>query len=493
MSSSAIPAEPTSYPAPFLPNGFAVGSEGGDSLTMNVNDPFADVWYHTVYMMFCTVVVFMIIPGIALLYGGLARRKAAASLLFLCFGVIAIGSFQWLLWGYSLAFSSTATGSFYGNLDMVGLRNVFAAPIGYLPEPVYVMYELEFALCTSMLAVGGAFERARLLPILVYVFIFQTLIYSPICHWTWTTVGWLNKLGALDFAGGGPVHMASGSAGLAFSLMLGHRHEIGSGKRVPFHKPHNVTLVVIGTSLIFTGWFGFNGGSDLSLNIRAVMAFTNTGNAAAAGVLGWMLMDKIFRKRFSVTGACCGVIAGLVGITPAAGYVPIWASWIIGFVTAIVCSSCGFINALLRIDDGLDTFKMHAIGGMCGAVMTGIFAADYIAAADGSSIPGGWISGNFVQLGYQIVEILAICSWSFTITCISLLIMKYIPGLHLRIELEDELKGIDGAELLEETVGDWTMMHSDQQRLDHNPAATSTFIGEVPPSSEGSIEQGDKK
>ena len=448
---------PTPWPAPQLPTGWEVGSTGGDSLANNLSDIYTNYWGQTAYMLFSTAIVFIIIPGIALVYGGMARRKAAASLLALCFGVCAVGSVQWVIWGYSIAFSPTSTSSFIGNLNRAGLKDLLAAPTGQIPETVYLMYELYFALCTSMLMVGGGFERARLVPVLIFVFIFQTLCYCPIAYWTWMSTGWLNKLGALDFAGGGPVHMTSGMSALAFALILGHRKEHGSGSHVPFHKPHNTTLVMIGTSLIWFGWFGFNGGSDLTLNLRATVAFANTGFAAATGALGWGLVDKFYRKRFSLTGFCSGVISGLVAITPASGHVPIWSSLIIGFTGGALISSLGWVNDLLRIDDGLDVFKIHGIGGIYGALCTGVFAADYIIALDGSSSQGGWITGHWIQMGYQLAEICAICAWSFCISFICLYAMKYIPGLHLRVNEESELLGLDEVELLEEHIGDYTL------------------------------------
>ncbi len=424
-------------------------------------DMFAGNEGSMVWLMTSTVLVWMIIPGIALLYGGLARRKAAVSLLFQGFAVCAVGSFQYFFWGYSLAYASTATSPFIGNLSNIGLRNVLAGPTGYLPELVFMLYQAYFAVCTTMLMVGGLFERARLLPTLILAFFWQTIVYCPISHWTWTTVGWLNKMGALDFAGGGPVHIASGSASLACAVVLGVRHERGTGRRVAVHRPHNVTLVCLGTIMIWFGWYGFNGGSTLALNIKSIYAMCNTGFAASAGVIGSCTFDLITRRRFSLVSACEGVIAGLVAITPAAGYVPLWSSWIIGFVTAMICAACGNLNDFMRVDEGLQVFKLHGIGGMLGSIFTGLFAADYVVALDGTSAPGGWVSRNWIQLGYQLADLTSIAAYSFVVTALLLYILNFIPGMRLRVSAEDEIRGLDYCELKEETVGDWDAWHNE--------------------------------
>lgn len=383
-------------------------------------------------------------PGIGLLYGGLARRKSSLSLLFQSLMVIAVVTFQWMFWGYSLAYSRTA-GLFIGDLKNFGLMGVRAAPSPgsvLIPEILFCLYQLLFCAATVQIVIGGSFERGRILPSLVFSFFWATIVYCPIACWTWNANGWLYNLPSLDFAGGGPVHIASGWAGLAYAFVLGKRKHPGEHS---YGKPHNTTLVFLGTILIWFGWFGFNGGSALNASIRSMYAAFNTNVAASMGVLGWVLVDFIRTKgKFSVVGACEGAIAGLVGITPAAGYVSFWPAALIGFVTAVICASLQNLNDWLSIDEGLYVFKLHAIGGMVGSFMTGIFADEAISAlgGGGGANPGG-INGNGIQVAKQLADITAISAYSFVVTCILLMILRYIPGMHLRVEEEAEMRGLD--------------------------------------------------
>lgn len=292
-----------------------------------------------------------------------------------------------------------------------------------------------FAACATMIVVGGAFERGRILPSILFGFCWCTICYCPIAYWTWNADGWLFKMGALDFAGGGPVHMSSGAAGLAYALILGKRTPKGE-KAV--HKPHNVTIVFLGTTLIWFGWFGFNGGSALNASLRAMVALFNTNTAACTGAIGYSLV-AYFRngRKLSVIAACEGVIAGLVGITPAAGYVSVWCAAAIGFITGIVCSGLNGMHEWFRIDDGLEVFKLHGIGGACGAFLTGLFASASVSSLDGiPTIASGAIDGHGIQVGYQLAEICSIFAYSFTCSVIMLMALKYIPGLNLRVTEE---------------------------------------------------------
>jgi ammonium transporter, Amt family len=217
-------------------------------------------------------------------------------------------------------------------------------------------------------------DRGRILPALVFIFIWATVVYDPIAYWTWNANGWLYTLGSLDFAGGGPVHIASGSCALAYSLMLGKRTGYDKNHGMPY-RPHNVTNVVLGTVFLWVGWFGFNGGSALGMNIRAIVACFNTNLAASMGGLAWTLLDYRLERKWSTIGFCSGAISGLVAITPAAGFVPIWAALIIGVVGGIVCNFATKLKFLIGIDDALDIFAVHGVGGMAGNIMTGVFAA----------------------------------------------------------------------------------------------------------------------
>jgi len=324
-----------------------------------------------------------------LLYGGLARRKASLALLWQSFLVSAVISFQWWVCGYTLAYSPTA-GRFIGDFRHVGLKDVTAKPIGYLPEILFALFQCFFCVVTVQIMIGGALERGQLMPSLVFAFIWATVVYCPIACWTWNSKGWLFNLPSLDYAGGGPVHIASGMSALAYALVLGKRVEHGAKRR-----PHNITMVFLGTCFIWFGWLAFNGGSTLNATVRTMYemlvgglsvvilyltaenryAMFNTNIAASTGVVGWVLTDY-FRKngKFSVVSACEGAIAGLVGITPAAGYVPVWSAALIGFVTAVVCAALGDVTKWVNIDEGMDVFKLHGIGGIIGSILTGIFA-----------------------------------------------------------------------------------------------------------------------
>lgn len=430
---------------------------GGDSLTVDVNAQYAGLEYHYTYLVFCGFIVWLIIPGIGLLYGGLARRKSSLALLFQSLMVAAVTTFQWMFWGYSLAYSRTAN-KFIGDLANFGMKNVMAAPSPgspVIPEIVFCLYQMLFCACTVQIVIGGSFERGRIVPSLVFAFIWATVVYCPIACWTWNSNGWLFQLPSLDFAGGGPVHISSGWSALAYAWVLGKRKHHGEKSH---GKAHNTTLVFLGTVLIWFGWFGFNGGSALNASVRAMLAAFNTNTAACCGILGWVLVDFIRTKgKFSVVGACSGAIAGLVGITPAAGYVSVWLAALIGFLTAVICASLQDVNKWLHIDEGMDVFKLHGIGGMCGSFFTGIFAQSWVSALDGASRYPGGIDGVGVQVGKQFAEITAISSYSFVVTCILLYTLKYIPYMHLRVSEEAEMVGLDIDQFFDEQIGDWSM------------------------------------
>ncbi|KAH8912952.1 ammonium transporter [Coniochaeta sp. PMI_546] len=449
--------------------------DGGNPQEVDVNAQYVGVEHNYTYLVFCAFIVWLIIPGIGLLYGGLARRKSALALLFQSLMVAAVTTFQWMFWGYSLAYSRTA-GPFIGDLANFGMKNVVVAPsIGNpnIPEIVFCLYQLLFCACTVQIVVGGAFERGRIVPSLVFGFLWATVVYCPIACWTWNPSGWLFNLPALDFAGGGPVHIASGWSALAYAFVLGKRKVKGDKHHA---KPHNTTLVFLGTVFIWFGWFGFNGGSALNSSLRAMYAAFNTNTAASTGAIGWVMVDYIRHKgRFSVVGACEGAIAGLVGITPAAGYVSVWIAAVIGFLTAIVCALMNDVNEWLHIDEGMDVFKLHGIGGMVGSFLTGIFATSAVSSLDGATMAPGGIDGNGRQIGLQFAEITAISSYAFVVSCLLLLIMKYIPGLHLRVSDEAEEKGLDMDQFFDEQIGDWSI-YSEIEKKRYQDAA-ETLIG----------------
>ena len=380
-----------------------------------------------------------------------------------------------MFWGYTLAYSRTA-GPFIGDMANFGMKNVMAAPSpgsAVIPEIVFCLYQLLFCACTVQIVVGGAFERGRIIPSLVFGFFWATIVYCPIACWTWNPNGWLFNLPALDFAGGGPVHISSGWSALAYAFVLGKRKCSGEKSH---RKSHNTTLVFLGTVLIWFGWFGFNGGSALNATVRAMLAAFNTNTAASTGMIGWVMVDYFKHgRRFSIVGACEGAIAGLVGITPAAGYVSVWLAAVIGFVTAVVCALLQNLNEWIHIDDGLEVFKLHGIGGMVGSFLTGIFATASVSMLDGATSAPGGIDGNGIQVGKQFAEITAISAYAFTVSCALLYILKYIPGMNLRISEEAEMKGLDLDQFFDEQIGDWGLFDElTRRKLDMEISAMAT-------------------
>ena len=296
-------------------------------------------------------------------------------------------------------FSLTFRARFIGDLRYFCFKNVVAEPsIGSsrIPAIVFAIYQCMFAVITGVLAIGGFAERAKIGPVMVFLFCWLTLVYCPIACWTWNSNGWVYQKGGLDFAGGTPVHISSGTAALAISIYLGKRRGYGTERLA--YKPHNTTYVILGTVLLWFGWFGFNGGSALSANLRAASACIVTNLAASVGGITWMLWDWRLERKFSAVGFCSGAISGLVAITPASGFVGSPAAVAIGFVGGTACNFATKLKFLLNVDDTLDIFASHGIGGMVGDVMTGLFAQASIAWLDGvTEIPGGWFDHNWVS------------------------------------------------------------------------------------------------
>ena len=299
---------------------------------------------------------------------------------------------------------------------------------------------------TGVLATGGFAERSKIGPVMVFLFMWLTIVYCPIACWTWNSAGWSFKLGGLDFAGGTPVHISSGTASLAIAVYLGKRRGYGTERLA--YKPHNTAFVILGTVFLWFGWFGFNGGSALSANLRAVQACIVTNVAASVGGLTWMLLDYRLERKWSAVGFCSGAVSGLVGITPAAGYVGTPAAVAIGFVTGFACNFATKLKFLMNVDETLDVYATHGIGGLVGCILTGLFAQASVAGFDGiTEIPGGWFDHNYIQLGYQIADAVTGMSYSFVMTTIICWILHFIPGMRLRASEEAEIVGIDDAYL----------------------------------------------
>ncbi|KAL6358072.1 hypothetical protein LRP88_08252 [Fusarium phalaenopsidis] len=435
------------------------GATGANPLEMDVNiwgsrnqRPQADTLRpqpgDIAWMLTSTALVLLMVPGVGFFYSGLARRKSALSLVWLSVMSASVTCFQWFFWGFSLTFSHTS-GAFIGDLANFGFKDVLARPsVGsaHVPDMLFAVYQGMFSAMTVALATGAVAERGRMLPCVIFIFIWATIVYDPIACWTWNPNGWSNKMGVLDFAGGTPVHIASGSAALAYSMMLGKRR--GHGTHELNYRPHNATHIVTGTVFLWVGWFGFNAGSALAANLRGVMAAVVTNLAACVGGITWCLLDYRLERKFSTVGFCSGVVAGLVCITPGSGYVPPWAAVIFGVLGASGSNYATKVKFLLGIDDALDIFAVHGVGGLIGNICTAFFASPTIAALDGHSrINGGWIHHHWAQMGYQLADSFCGGLYSFSVTCLILFIMNLIPGLRLRVSEEAEILGIDDAEI----------------------------------------------
>ncbi|KAJ3128112.1 hypothetical protein HK098_005174 [Nowakowskiella sp. JEL0407] len=414
----------------------------------------------TGYTIINSALVFLMIPGIGFFYSGMSRVKNALSMIMITFLTTTIVSVQWVAFGFSLTYSETGN-AFIGNCAMCGLNNVDqrALPLTAksIPTAAFAMYQLFFACLTPAIIFGASAERFRLVPTMVLVLFWSTLVYDPVAYWTWGARGWLRNLsclgsistaspcqkGALDFAGGGPVHICSGFSGLAYALVLGRRRRMRSES----FRPHNMTLVFLGTAMLWFGWFGFNAGSALDATPRAAMAGLVTTIAAASGALSWCLWDMIFSNHMSGLGFCSGAIAALVAITPAAGYVQPWAAIVIGSIAGIACNLGCRVKGALGFDDALDAWGIHGVGGVIGSILTGIFAQKIIPKLDDQPIDGGLLDGNAMQIVYQLAAVATVAAYSFLITFLLLLLIDSVPGLHLRPTEEDEGLGADISEM----------------------------------------------
>jgi Amt family ammonium transporter len=426
-----------------------------------------------------TALVIIMIPGVGYFYSGLARSKNALSLIMLSMLSLAVVSFQWWLWGYSLAFNTNG-GPFIGTLDNVFMRNVrddTSTTAIDVTSILFAIFQGMFAAITPALAIGSAAERGRILPAILFIFIWSTIVYDPIACWTWNPDGWAFKLGVYDFAGGTPVHISSGAAALAYCLIVGKRHGHGTDE----FKPHNVANVVLGTVFLWFGWFGFNGGSAGNASARAAMASCVTNLAAAVGGLTWMLLDYRLERKLSVVGFCSGAVAGLVAITPGSGFVSPPSAVAFGVVAGICCNMAVKLKHIFDFDDALDVFAVHGVGGLTGNILTGIFAQKAIVALDPTAtpIPGGWLDGNWIQVPRQLADSAAGMSYSFCLTYLILFIMDKIPGLAIRADHETETRGLDEAEL-----GELAYYHVD--RL----ITVNTRTGETKSIKEETVHQG---
>lgn len=383
-------------------------------------------------------VLLMTAPGLALFYGGMVRKKNVLSVLMQSFVILSVVSIQWVLWGYSIAFSPDAFGGLFGGLGWAGLNGVGVEPnadyAATIPHQAFMIFQMMFAVITPALITGAFAERMKFPAFLVFTVLWTTLVYDPIAHWVWGVGGWLRVLGALDFAGGTVVHISSGASALAAALVLGRR----KGYRTEIMAPHNLPMTVMGAGLLWFGWFGFNAGSSLGANGLAASAFVVTNTAAAAAALSWMFVEWAHRGKPTMLGLASGAVAGLVAITPAAGFVSVTSSIAIGVAAGVVCYlAVSFLKPLFGYDDSLDAFGIHGVGGVWGAVATGLFAS--VAVNSGGA--DGLFNGSAALLGKQLIAIGASASYSFVATFVILKALSAVMGV--RASVEDEIQGLD--------------------------------------------------
>lgn len=391
----------------------------------------------TAWMIVATALVLMMtIPGLALFYGGMVRKKNVVAMTAQNFVLAALMSIVWIAVGYSLAFGDGGSmNAWIGNLDNFFLANLSVDSIsGTIPESVFMMFQMTFAIITPALITGAYADRMKFSSMLVFMVLWSIFIYAPVCHWVWGG-GFLGSDGVLDFAGGTVVHINAGIAGLVAVLVLGPR----KGFRTENMAPHNVVLTMIGAAFLWVGWFGFNAGSQLAADGRAGMAMAVTQVAAAAAVLAWMAAEWFVHKKPTLLGLATGAVAGLVAITPAAGFVnPLGAFWI-GIASGLICFVASTsMKKALGYDDALDVFGVHAVGGIVGAILTGVFAT---AAITGADAPLGAIDGNWAQVWLQVKGVLATIVYCGIGTFILLMLTRLIMGL--RVEPQQEIEGLD--------------------------------------------------
>lgn len=380
------------------------------------------------------LVLFMSLPGLALFYGGLVRARNVLSVLVQCFAIVCIVSVLWVAFVYSLAFAPG--NGFIGGLSKAMLHGIAANEVGTLPEPVFALFQLTFAAITPALVIGGFAERMKFSAILVFSTLWLLMVYAPVCHWVWSDDGWLKKLGLLDFAGGTVVHITAGVAALVAALMLGRRQGFPHTPMMP----HNMTMTLTGAGMLWVGWFGFNGGSALSANAGAGLAALVTHTAAAAGALSWSVLEWRHYGKPSALGIVTGLVAGLGTITPAAGFVGPGGALVIGAVAGIVCfNATHAIKRVLKIDDSLDVFPVHGVGGILGTLAAGVFASTGLGVFSGQGYAEGMTMAS--QLGVQALGVVVVGAYTAAVTGVLLLIVRAIVGL--RVTEEEETLGLD--------------------------------------------------
>ena len=410
------------------------------NLTINTGD--------TTFVLVSAILVFIMTPALAMFYGGMVRKKNVLNTIINIFFIIAVVSIQWILIGYTLSFGPDK-GNIIGGLDWLGFNGVGGqintdyAPT--IPHGAFAMFQLMFAIITAALITGAFAERMNFAAFAIFILLWTTLVYDPLAHWVWGLGGWLRNMGALDFAGGTVVHISSGVTGLIAAILIGKRKGYGSTPMLP----HNLPLVAIGAGLLWFGWFGFNAGSALSANELAITAFITTNTAAAAGMLSWIITEWVRHGKPTVLGASSGAIVGLVAITPAAGFVSPLSAIIIGLVAGPLCYfAISVIKPKLKYDDSLDAFGCHGVGGIWGAIATGLFASKSVNPAGAN----GLFFGNPSLLVTQLIAVISTIALSAIVTFIILKVIGIF--INLRVKEEQEEDGLDIAQHGEDAYRD---------------------------------------
>ena len=408
----------------------AGASAGGDTKAISAGD--------TAWVLGASALVMIMTPAVGFFYGGMVRSKNVVSVIKQSVVILGLISVQWVLFGYSLAFGADIGGGLLGGLGWFGLKDV-----GYGPNPAYaatiphlafMVFQAMFAIITPALIIGSFVERIRFRTLIVFVLLWATIVYDPIAHWVWSPDGWLHKLGALDFAGGTVVHASSGFAALAAAIVVGKRLGFQKGEAT---EANNVPFTILGAALLWFGWFGFNAGSALAASPLAVSAFVATNTAAAAAALTWMALSWLQNGRPSALATATGAVCGLVVITPASGFVGPMSSIAIGVLGGLVTYLMLVLrNKLMNVDDTLDVWAAHGMGGLTGALLTGIFAEKVINSAGAN----GLLFGNPGQLGAQTTAVLATVVYSFVVTFI---LLKVLSFMGLRVNRHEEIVGLD--------------------------------------------------
>ncbi|AFQ42373.1 ammonium transporter [Desulfosporosinus meridiei] len=404
------------------------------------------------FLVVCTLLVFLMTPGLALFYGGMVRKRNVLSIMMQSYAAMGIVTVIWVLFGYSLAFGSDY-GHIIGGLDWLGLKGVGLSPnpdyAPTIPHLLFFLFQLMFAIITPAVISGATAERMRFTAFVLFIIFWSTFVYIPLAHWVWGVGGWMRNLGVLDFAGGTVVEVASGVSGLVAAYVLGKRLKIGYEWNIPHHMPN----VLFGGGLLWFGWFGFNSGGAMGANGVAVLALGTTQIAGAAGMIGWAMLEWLHRRQITVFGAVSGIISALVAITPAAGYVSTVSALLIGFVAGGICYlAVSILKAKLGYDDALDVFGIHGVGGTWGTIATGIFA-DLSLNPQGKN---GWINGG----GFEpvLIQLSAVIATYLFVGIMTFVILKGIAIITpLRASDEEQVNGLDLTQHREKAYPDFEL------------------------------------